>query len=167
MTLYPVEKHPELRTFSMMLYIITAMSAILQFFTTTLIVGLLFLVIAWLMVRAQKITAKGTAYASHVEWISRTISIGTFVLFPAAFAIAGYLVWKRIDMAELQGLMKEEDPNALINAVRGYMKIHMPEISRIVTITTLPPLLWWLRRCWAGYARAKNSEPIDYPWSII
>ncbi|MCK5519461.1 MAG: hypothetical protein KAI61_08600, partial [Alphaproteobacteria bacterium] len=101
-TMYREEKHPELRTFSMMLYIISGISAIAQFFSVTVLPGLCFLVLAFFMVKAQRITAKDTIYASHAEWTARTLSIGTFVLFPLALCVAVYFLWKSTDIEALK-----------------------------------------------------------------
>lgn len=170
-TMYREEKHPELRAFSMMIYIISGISAIAQFFSITVLPGLCFLVLAFFMVKAQRITAKNTIYASHVEWTARTLSIGTFVLFPLALCVAVYFLWKSTDIEALKATIvvkaDDNDPSSLINFITEYIKGNTQRVADVTTKSLALPVLWWVRRCWVGYRCAKESLPIDYPESLI
>ncbi|MFH1158182.1 MAG: hypothetical protein V1721_04770 [Pseudomonadota bacterium] len=155
----------------MMLYIISAISAIAQFFPATVLPGLFFLVIAFFMTKAQRMTAKDTIYASHVEWTARTLSIGTFILFPLAMGIAVYFLWKSTDIEALKATIvvkaDDDDPSALMNFITGYIEGNIPRVADVTMKSLALPILWWVRRCWVGFRYAKESLPIDYPESLI
>lgn len=161
--MYTEYKNPELRTFSMALYMIAGMSGLLQFFETTVILGTILLVISFFMVKAQRLTARETLYASHVEWTARTLSRGTFIFFPAALIISLYLIIKNTDFEPIKAALNSDDAGAMMDGIHRYMGKSIPYISHITTITMAPVIFWWVRRCVFGFIRAKNAEPIDYP----
>lgn len=166
MRLYDEEKHPEQRGFSMFLYVITAFSAIFQYFQATLILGLILFCVAWFMTKAQRVTAASTPYMSHVEWTSRTLFLGMFVFFPIAFAVACYMIWQTIDFETLKASVEADGaPGAAFSVALSYIKSTEPQVRKIVNITSTPPLLWWLWRCWIGFSRAQKHEPMS--WGLI
>ena len=85
-------KPADLKKLCLTLYGIYAASAVLQFFEETLLLGLLALVIAYILGASKNEDAKGTPYASHLRWMSRTFWIGTAVVVPAAIVIATALI---------------------------------------------------------------------------
>jgi uncharacterized membrane protein len=165
------EKHPEQRAFSMALYVVSAMGAIAQYAASIgmVVAGVIILMLAGFMVKMQRLTARGTIYASHVEWMARTLSIGCKFLFPIAIFVALYLVYKWTDVATLQHSLAAagDDTDATINLVKAYIASNEDKINRITTWSLTPPILWWVRRCWHGLVRADKSEPIDYPDSLL
>jgi hypothetical protein len=166
----PEERHPEQRSFTMGLYIVTALSALLQFYEITVIPGMLLMLIAFFMVKAQRVTAMNTIYASHVEWTRRTLSLGTFIIFPLFAVLAIYLVYKMTDITSLKSAFasnEDGDLGAMANIIIGYAKQNEAKVNSITTGCITPPILWWVRRCFVGYMRAKRSEPVDYPDGII
>ena len=161
------EKHPELRAFCMVLYVITALSAVLQVFESTLMVGLLFLVVAYMMVGAQKMTARKTIYQSHIEYVAKTLSMGMGVIFPIAMVLAIYLIWKNTDISAIKAAIDSDDPDSMMSIVNRYVTGGMQIAQDIILKTMALPVFWWVRRCLVGFLRAKNSEPVDYPDSWI
>ena len=165
--MYIDEKYPEQRTFSMALYMIAGTSAVLQLFSSTIILGLILLVLSFLMAKMQRVTARETTYSSHVEWTYNTLSTGTFVLFPISACIAIYFIFKNTDIAGVKDAMNSDDMDVLFTGAQNYISRATPYAKNISMITLTPPVLWWVRRCVAGFLRAKNSEPVDYPNALI
>jgi hypothetical protein len=168
----PEEKHPEQRAFSKALYVIAAFGAIAQYAESfgMVIAGCIILGIAGFMVKAQRMTAQGTIYASHVEWISRTLTIGSRYLFPLSLAIALWLVYTMTDVDALRKVIaasNSDDLGTLSGLVRQYIEQNEQKIDMITTWSITPPIFWWVRRCWFGLMRAEKSEPIDYPDSLF
>ena len=98
------EKHPEQRVFTMAIYVIASFGAVVQYAESFGMVaaGCIILGITGFMVKAQRMTAKDTIYASHVEWIARTMSIGSKFLFPLSIVVMLYLVYEGTDVASLR-----------------------------------------------------------------
>jgi len=166
------EKNPEERLFSMVLYIVAAIGAIAQYAESLgmNIAGCIVLAIAGFMVKMQRLTAADTIYASHVQWMSRTMSIGSRFLFPLAIAVMLYLIhaWTNIEAVKKAFEASEnKDFGVIMNVVRGYITDNEHKIDLIITGSITPPIVWWVRRCWYGFARANKSEPIDYPDSFF
>ena len=166
------EKNPEQRAFTMALYIIAAFGAIVQY-TESLsmnIAGFIILAIAGFMLKAQRLTARDTIYASHVEWMARTISIGSYFLFPVAIAAILYFVYTLTDIVSLKKTFAAsggQDLNAMLSLTKTYIANNGEKINRIINLSITPPIFWWVNRCWYGFKRAAKSEPIDYPESFI
>ena len=166
----PQEKHPEQRAFTMALYVVSSLGAIVQYAESfgMVVAGCIILGIAGCMVRMQRLTARGTIYASHVEWMARTMKIGSMFLFPLSIVVMLYLVYEWTDIETLKnGLAATDDSAAQSNLVRAYITANMDKIDRITTWAITPPIFWWVRRCWYGLVRADRSEPVDYPDSIL
>lgn len=163
------EKHPEQRTFSMALYIIVGFCGIMQYFMSTVLFGTILLLICFFMVRAQKATAQNTIYITHVEWTRRTLSIGTFYLFPIALAFACYFISKTIDFAAIRQQLDGTDGEigGTITLMKGYITENAERVEHISTLCITPVILWWLRRCVYGFMKAKSSEPIFYPQGLL
>lgn len=166
----PEEKHPEQRAFSMVIYIFAGLGALVQYAESLAmnIAGFAFLALVGFMVKAQKLTAKDTIYASHVAWVERTISIATNFLFPISVAFILYFIFKWTDIRDT-ALANTNGKNTeiMIGIVKSYIDRNQSKINTIVSWSITPPIIWWLRRCWYGFQRAKKSEPIDFPDSLI
>ena len=168
----PEERHPEQRGMSMAIYVIAALGAIVQYAESIgmVVAGCIILALAGFMLKAQRMTAKGTIYASHVEWTARTMSIGSYFLFPISIAVAFYLIYQWTDIEALRKAVAasdSDDTETLINLVKAYIANNKEKIDRITTWSITPPIFWWVRRCWYGLRRADKSEPIDYPDGIF
>jgi len=168
----PEEKHPEQRIFSMVLYVISAVGALAQYAESIFmnVTGCLVLLAVGFMIKAQKLTADGTIYLSHVRWISRTMSIASYFLFPVSFGVILYLTFQYTDIGRIKGELQSQenhDMAAISAAVQNYVAHYQTTIDRIFICSITPPIVWWVRRCWYGYQRAKRSEPIDFPDSIF
>ena len=168
----PEEKHPEQRVFSMALYVVSALGAIVQYAESfaMVVAGCIILGLAGFMVKAQRLTAKNTIYASHVEWMARTISIGSTFLFPLSIAVTFYLVYTLTDVESFRKAIAAADSDdfgVLSGLVKNYVAKNMDKIDSITTWSITPPIFWWVRRCWFGLMRADKHEPIDYPDSLI
>src|SRR4051812_18740887 len=107
----PEEKHPEQRAFSKALYVIAAFGAIAQYAESfgMVIAGCVILGITGFMIKAQRMTAQGTIYASHVEWISKTLTIGSRYLFPLSLVVALWCVYTMTDIDSLRKALAASD----------------------------------------------------------
>lgn len=161
------ERHPELRSFCMAIYIVAGLGGILQFVDGALVMSLILLAISWFMVKAQRMAAMGTIYASHVEWTAYTMSRGLTILFPLALIVAGYIVWKGIDLTAFKNSLQNDEDGKIMEISLQFVMSQKEKILRITDICSIPPTLWWVRRCWFGFMRAKEETPIDYPDSWI
>ena len=151
----------DLRKHCMLLYGLYALSAVLQFFNKTVLIGFAAVVIAYFMTTARKGAAKDTAFASHLRWMLRTFWIGTAVIFPVAIIIASILVLIFTDFVPVMDAMNETVPEATMDTLHNYMQGNMTKISLITIPIMLLSALWWLRRCWAGYVLAKDGKPVE------
>jgi uncharacterized membrane protein len=165
--MYREREHPELRMGCMVLYVVMSVSAVFQLFEATVIFGLILLVIAFFMAKMQRVTAMGTPYASHMEWISSTLSIGTFLVYPVFMSIGIYFLWKDLNLAPLKEAMNSDEPSAIVDAMHAFIARNTPHALKVTTIAMIPPTLWWVRRCWEGFSLAKEDQPVNYPGSLI
>jgi len=165
---YPEQNpRPELRAFAIAVYTVSGLSAVLQLYASTVILGVILLLFAWFMNKAQRITAAGTLYASHAEWAARTLSRGTFFVFPAAFVVGAWLVWENTDMQSLKTVLNSDDMDVAMNGLQAYISKSMPIIARTSVLAMIPAVLWWVRRCVSGILKAHKGLPVDYPDSWI
>ena len=166
------EKHPEQRAFSMILYVFAILGAISQYAESVgmNIAGIAILGCVGFMLKAQKVTAQDTIYSTHVRWTARTISIATYIFFPISAILILFLVYEYTDLESPRRALEAADSTdsvAIVGVVKEYVSHNESRISSIITCSITPPILWWIRRCWYGFVRAKRSEPIDFPDSIF
>lgn len=168
----PEEHHPEQRTFSMALYMISTFAAILQYFNSipVILLGAMLVTLCFFMAKAQGVTARETIYSTHVEWTRRTLSIGSFFLFPISLIAAFYFIYTTTDINALKNSLDastEGDLGDTIILVKNYVAANMEKVEKITSISLAPPILWWVRRCIYGFMKAQKSEPIDYPEGFL
>lgn len=166
------ERNPEQRLFSMALYMIAAFAGGLQCFNSlpVVVLGTLLVSMCFFMVKAQKLTAMNTLYSTHVEWTHRTLSIGSFFLFPLSFAVALYFVYTSTDLLAFKKSLdasSEGDIGDVIGIVKNYIAKNEEKVEAITSYSLLPAVIWWVRRCAYGFWRAKNAEPINFPQGIL
>lgn len=150
----------DLRNYCLVLYVLYAISAVLQFSEALMLMGIITLLVAYVATGARKKAAIGTTYASHLRWMLRTFWIGTGVIVPVAVLIATGLILHFTDILGLADRMSSDDPEALAAAIQNYMQLNGQKITLIMLLTVAPSIIWWLRRCWVGYARAKVGQEI-------
>ncbi|MCK5556064.1 MAG: hypothetical protein KAI76_07495 [Alphaproteobacteria bacterium] len=143
------------------LYGVYALSAVLQFFFETVLLGIIALVIAYILTAVNRARAKDTIYDSHFQWLSRTFWIGGGVIVPAAAVIAAILIWNLTDIAFLASSMRGDDPAAMMSGIQSYMDNNMTKVSLITMATIVPTAIWWIRRCWVGYVLVKVGKPVE------
>ena len=143
------------------LYIIFALSSILQFSEITLIPGILALLIAYALVVMKKKEAEGTPFASHFRWLARTFWIGAGVIVPVAIVLAMVLILTLTDIATVTNAMRSDDPDMMMTGMQSYIEGNMTKIWFITFVTMAPTTVWWLRRCWVGYKLAKEDKPVE------
>jgi uncharacterized membrane protein len=151
----------DLKKLCMVTYGLYGISAVLQFFEATLLPGLLALVIAYILMRSKREEAKDTPYASHLQWMNRTFWIGTGVIVPVAVIIATVLVLTFTDITAVVTAMNGDNPDAMMGNIQGYIADNMKKVNMIVSFTLVPTVVWWMRRCWTGYALAKEGSPVE------
>lgn len=152
---------PTLQKLCIQLYGIYALSAVLQFFEETFLVGLLALTIAYIIGNSKKEAAKNTPYASHLRWMYRTLWIGSLVIIPAGLLIGAVLVFIFTDTSMITGTLDNGDPDVAMGGIQGYLAHNMTKITILTTITTIPTAAWWINRCWVGYVLAKDGKPVE------
>lgn len=168
----PIEKNPEQRIFTMALYVIASLAAILQYAASVsmVVTGCIMIMLTGFMVKMQRVTAKGTIYESHVEWTARTLSIGSKFLFPGAIIVALYLIYTGTDIAGLKAKLdaaNESDAGNGGSVLQLWIAQNWDAIDSIITWCLSVPIFWWVRRCWVGLMKADKHEPIDYPEGIL
>ncbi|MCE9506809.1 MAG: hypothetical protein K8R48_00630 [Alphaproteobacteria bacterium] len=151
----------DLRKYCLILYGLYGLSAVLQFFNKTILIGLAALVIAYFMATARKKAAEDTPFASHLRWMLRTFWIGTGVIFPIAIIIATAIVLAFTDLIPVMVAASFDNPEAQMNAMQDYMQANMTKISLLTEPFMLLSAFWWLRRCWVGGMLAKNGKPVE------
>ncbi|MBU6475390.1 MAG: hypothetical protein KGL10_07485 [Alphaproteobacteria bacterium] len=151
----------------MWLYAIAALGALAQYAMSwqLVIAGCLVVSFCGFMIKAQRITARDTIYASHVEWTANTLRIGGYYLLPLSLLLTMYLVDRYTNINGLFNLMASSngDLSTQVNTVQSFMNDNSQRIDFITTLCITPPIFWWVWRCWFGLWRAQNSEPIDFP----
>jgi uncharacterized membrane protein len=143
------------------LYILYAVSALMQFFEPTLLAGLVTLIAAYFYGQSKRKAAEGTAYASHLRWLYRTFWIASLILLPAGVVTATALIFAFTDIGSLATAAGVEDPSALAKSIQVYMDENMGKVSLITLCATAPVTIWWLNRCWRGYSLAKEGRPLE------
>jgi len=152
---------PDYKKLCITLYGVYALSAVLQFFFETVLLGILALVIAYILTVINGARAKDTIYDSHFQWLSRTFWIGGGVIVPAAAVIAAILIWNLTDIASLTSSISGDYPVAMMSGIQSYMDNNMTKVSLITMATVVPTAIWWIRRCWVGYALVKAGKPVE------
>ncbi len=150
----------DLRKLCMTLYGVFGLSAVLQFVEATILLGLLALTIAYILTKCKYEAARDTPYASHLRWMLRTFWIGTGVIVPVAVLIATALILMLTNIADVVTAMSGDDPTAIMSSVQAYMTQNLTKISLITAVTMVPTILWWVRRCWIGFALARDEKPV-------
>lgn len=148
----------KLKNFLVTIYGAYAVSAMMQFFESTLMLGLFLLTVAYILLVCRRGVA-GSLYESHRRWLNRTLWIGSLIAAVAAI-VSAWLVWTFTDISALTQSVKSGDPGAVMNAVNAYMDDNATRISLLTLITSVPTAAWWLRRCWAGYILLKAEQPV-------
>ena len=48
-----------------------------------------------------------------------------------------------------------------MSAIQTYIAQNLRKVSSITMITTIPTVIWWLRRCYVGYDLADKGQPVE------
>lgn len=153
----------QLRHICIMIYALYALSSILQFHETTLIPGLLTILVAVSLNLSKntKATAKGTIFESHLRWAFRTFWIGSFILLPIAVAISTGLILTFTSVSTIASPDIVADSQALMNAIHSFLNDDIGTVMLLSFVTMGPLLVWWLRRCWLGYKALQKDKPVE------
>lgn len=149
----------------LILYVTYAVSAVLQMPSDALMMGLslLTLAIAGHMSKKKESAARGTPYESHLHWLYRTAWIASCVAIPVNLGLSGWLVWTFTDIGSILHPVAGGGPDALMSAIQSlqtYMDANMTKIDIFNMVGAAPPTVWWLHRCWRGYAQLRESQPV-------
>src|SRR3972149_3409119 len=151
----------DLRKHCLLLYSLYTLSAVLQFFDKTILIGLAALAIAYFLTTAKKEAAKNTPFASHLRWMLRTFWIGTAVIFPIAVIIATFLVLTLTDLIPVMDALNLDNPEAAVNTLQDYMQNNITKMLLIAAPVRIPAALWWIRRFWIGCLLAREGKPVE------
>jgi uncharacterized membrane protein len=160
-------KPDDLRKFCITLYALYGAGGLLLFQPSWIAVlaGLVILTVAYSRANSKKETAKETPYASHLRWMYRSFWIWVGVIQPVAVIILGILLYEEIDFMSLlpaaaQALQSGDE--ASVNTIMdAFINSNATKIYSIIAATAGPTFLWWIRRCWIGYAQAKEGKPVE------
>lgn len=146
----------DLRKTCLALYGAYGAAILMQFFEQAMMPGLLLMVIAFIITRDRRAAAKGTPYESHLRWLTRTFWIGTGVVMPLAIVVATALILQFTDISSIA----TSDPDALMSGISNYIYGNMSKIMMLSSVSMIPTAVWWLHRCWIGFALARDEEPV-------
>jgi uncharacterized membrane protein len=104
---------------------------------------------------------KGTPYESHLHWLYRTAWIASCVAIPVNLGLSAGLIWTFTDVGSITRNALNGDAEALMNGLQSYMDANMTKITIFNMIGAAPPTIWWLHRCWRGYALLKEGKPVE------
>ncbi len=141
------------------LYGLLALSAFMQFSEQTLLIGLIAMITTLWIASKKRKTSAGTIFQSHYQWMQRTFWIGTGVIIPIAVVISTVLIICFTDI--LQALSNISSGVVSMNQIDQYMNERMGKISLYISVTTIPTLIWWVRRCWNGFKLLKEDKPVE------
>ncbi len=146
-----------------MIYVLYALSSILQFHETTLIPGLLAIITALILNTSNKTQeeAKGTIFESHLRWARRTFYIGTLVLLPIAIIISSGLILAFTNIGSVANTTPVENSEVFMNAIYAFLSKDIKTVILLTLVTMTPLLFWWLKRCWIGYKFLQEDKPVE------
>lgn len=144
------------------LYGIFAATMVMQMVNmTTMVPGMIAMLIALVITYSRREAAKGTPYESHLQWMIRTFWIGGCLYLPVATVIASVVIQANIDMNALMDAMYAGQIDEPDDVMELLMRDNKPLIIGVGLATMGPFLLWWLWRCWKGFAALKAGKPVD------
>lgn len=152
----------KLRKYCIGLYGVYALGAALIPTDLALFGGILVLV-ALAAGHYRKKAAAGTVYENHLRWLSRTFWIAN--VYYVATGIVGMIYLYAFtdfaaETAALMDMVNGGDPDAL-----GHMTAQMEKMEKMTVvpylITSVPPSVWWIYRCWQGHTAVRVGQPVD------
>lgn len=153
-------KKTEMKQLCTLLYGMFAASMTLQFFEETMLFGFLVMVLSIAIAYFRRDAAQGML-ESHFHWLIRTFWIGTGVLLPISLVLAACLILFYTDMNVIINASASGDPQAVIDSYDAYFTSNYNKIMMFTIVSMLPAALWWLYRCWTGYALLRKDQPVD------
>jgi uncharacterized membrane protein len=157
------DKTAALQKYCTLLYGIYGLSVLTLLFDdiNIILAGLLAMTIAYILANSKKESAKDTPYASHLRWMNRTFWIGSGVIFPLNLIVTCAFIAAFTDAGAVSAALGGGDPDITLAALQGYLTRYETRIMIITTVTTMPAVIWWVRRCWVGYALLKEDKPVE------
>jgi uncharacterized membrane protein len=160
-------KPDDLQKFCIKLYGMYGLGGILLMLPSwiSFLLGLVVLSVACSRNSSKKEAAKETPYASHLRWMHRSFWIWVGVIQPVAVLILCILLYEEIDFmsivpAAAQAIQGGDE--ASVNTImEAFINNNATKIYSIVALAAVPTILWWIRRCWVGYALAKTGKPVE------
>ncbi len=141
-------------------YGIYAASILLNFSMTTMMAGVIAMLIVLVLTYLKKKEAAGTIFESHLQWMIRTFWIGGGVILPVLTVAASLILYTKIDMTPMYDAISAgtvSNPDELMDLL---LQSNRLLIYATTTAFTVPFALWWLRRCWIGYRLLKEGKPV-------
>lgn len=143
------------------LYIIYALTMLMQMAYQTMLFGMLAMLAAVIMTYAKRSAAKGTVYETHFQWMLRTFWIGGGVYLPLVTLIGFCIIYPSIDLEKLQNAILSGEVTDTTQIADMVMQDNRALMWTAMLGTMGPFLLWWLWRCWKGYKALQAGKPID------
>jgi uncharacterized membrane protein len=151
----------DLRKFCAGLYVVYALGALLVP-TALLVLGGILILVALVAGHGKKEMAKGSLYESHLRWMSRTFWIANIYYLITSIIATAYMYYFTNIPAEMNALL--DMPSSMAPNALGAITAHMEKIEAMTTIpyliTSLPPSVWWIHRCWQGFTQLKKDKPV-------
>lgn len=133
------------------LYATLAASMALQMSFTTMLPGMIAMIIIVFIAYQQRRKNKDNYLASHFDWMIRTFWIGGGVYLPLLTLLGAIYLHQTLDLAPLQNAILSgsvQDPQQMMDML---MTQQGGLMTKIMLLTTIPFMGWWLWRCWKGF----------------
>ena len=155
-----LENTPPQTKLALNLYIILALSMVMQVTFITMLLGGFAMLIVVAIASAQQKRHKDNWLGSHYTWITRTFWIGAGVYLPILTLLGFLYIWDSVDMSAMQDAMIADgvsDPNVMMATITE--KSEKPMMLATVVVS-VPMFGWWIWRCWRGVQALRNHEAI-------
>jgi uncharacterized membrane protein len=149
-----------LRNLCLSLYLIYAVSMLMQLVPVTILPGSFLIIAALIAAYARRERAKGTVFESHLQWLIRTFWIGGGIYMPVLTLAAFCFAWSRFDMGAVQNAIEGGAVNDTDALIRMVLEKNETLLFQVGLIITLPVAIWWIARCWRGWLFLKANEPM-------
>ena len=141
-------------------YIIFAISGLMQFSITLMLLGMLAMTISLILLYAQRAEVRDTPLESHFQWLIRTFWIGGGVYLPVVTVIAFCIIYPNLDISLLYDAIASGQVTSIEEMGDAVMSQNKWLFTGVFAALGLPFIAWWLYRCWKGYRLLEQQKSI-------
>lgn len=145
-----------------MLYIVFAVSLVLQFFNAyTIVLGSVAVIAGVIVSYLERKKAAGTVYANHLTWLIRTFWIGGSVYLPVVTVLGSLAILFITDHSSIDQALSNPDAGTTAESIaHQFVAANALRMEITMFLFTAPFGAWWLWRCWYGYKRLTRNMAI-------